>query len=77
MSSWQLGIDLVTTFLLASFLLFQYGNWYKHHVFVTLSVLVAWYFSLLFVFVLPIDISGVSVLNLSEMLILMITITNV
>ncbi|ODM93216.1 LMBR1 domain-containing protein 2 [Orchesella cincta] len=58
MSSWQLGIDLVTTFLLASYLLFRYGNWYKHHVFVTLSVLVAWYFSLLFVFVLPIDISG-------------------
>jgi len=60
MSSWQLGFDLVATFLLASFLLFQYGNWYRHHVVVTLSVLVAWYFSFVIVFVLPLDISSVS-----------------
>jgi hypothetical protein len=29
MSSWQLGLDLVATFLLAAGLLFHYGNWYE------------------------------------------------
>jgi len=34
-----------------------FGFRYRHHVIVTLSVLVAWYFSFIIVFVLPIDIS--------------------
>ncbi|CAG7837755.1 unnamed protein product [Allacma fusca] len=57
MSSWHLGFDLIVTFLLASVLLYNYGNWYRHHVIVTLAVLVAWYFSFIIIFVLPIDIS--------------------
>lgn len=32
---------------------------YRHHIFVTLAVLVAWYFSFIIVLVLPIDISTV------------------
>src|SRR5688500_9506731 len=60
MSSFQLGLNLVLTFVLASLLLFRYGNWYRHHVVITLAVLVAWYFSFIIIFVLPIDVSTVS-----------------
>ena len=64
MSSWHLGFDLIITFLLASLLLYNYGNWYRHHIGVTLAVLTAWYFSFIIIFVLPIDISDVSRLTI-------------
>ncbi|CAB3380908.1 LMBR1 domain-containing protein 2 homolog isoform X2 [Cloeon dipterum] len=50
--------EVVVTFVLAACLLFRYGNWFKHHVIVTASVLVAWYFSFLIIFVLPLDVSS-------------------
>jgi hypothetical protein len=59
MSSVELGLDLVLTFLLAAGLLFHYGNWYRHHVLVTFAVLIAWYFSLIIVTVIPLDVSNV------------------
>lgn len=60
MSSVELGFDLVITFLIAVGLLFQYGNWYRHHIVVTVSVLISWYFSLIIVTVIPLDVSNVS-----------------
>ena len=52
--------DVIITLLLAGGLLWNYGNWMKHHVLVTLAVLVAWYFSLMIVFVIPLDVSSTS-----------------
>lgn len=52
--------EIVCAFILAACILYRYGNWYRHHIFVTLSVLLAWYFSFLIIFVLPLDVSSVS-----------------
>ncbi|XP_042228373.1 LMBR1 domain-containing protein 2 homolog isoform X2 [Homarus americanus] len=52
-----LVIEVLLTFFVAAVVLFQYGNWYRHHLVVTVAVLVAWYFSMLIVFVLPLDVS--------------------
>ncbi|KAG7212051.1 hypothetical protein KM043_012407 [Ampulex compressa] len=49
--------ESVTAFCCAATLLYKYGNIFRHHTIVTLSVLVAWYFSLLIVFILPLDVS--------------------
>lgn len=50
--------EVVVTFCLAAGLLYRYGNWLKHHIIVTIAVLVAWYFSFLIIFVLPLDVSS-------------------
>uniref|UniRef100_A0A1B6CP33 LMBR1 domain-containing protein 2 homolog n=1 Tax=Clastoptera arizonana TaxID=38151 RepID=A0A1B6CP33_9HEMI len=50
--------DVIVTFLLAAGLLYRYGNWQRHNVLVTIAVLIAWYFSLLIIFVLPLDVSS-------------------
>ncbi|KAF5274003.1 hypothetical protein FQA39_LY01118 [Lamprigera yunnana] len=44
------------SFILAASILYRYGNWFRHHIFVTLVVLLAWYFSFLIIFVLPLDV---------------------
>ncbi|XP_050420972.1 LMBR1 domain-containing protein 2 homolog [Adelges cooleyi] len=49
--------EVVFAFIFTTILLNRYGNWKTQNVVVTLSVLIAWYFSLLIIFVLPIDIS--------------------
>ncbi|XP_064088689.1 LMBR1 domain-containing protein 2 homolog [Macrobrachium nipponense] len=50
--------EVLVTFLVAATVLFRYGNWYRHHLVVTVSVLIAWYFSMLIVFILPLDVSN-------------------
>lgn len=55
-----LAVEIVATFCVAAAILYRYGDWRRHHVFVTVSVLVAWYFSLIIIFVLPMDVSRVS-----------------
>ena len=50
--------DVISTLLLSGVLLWSYGNWMKQHVLVTLAVLLAWYFSLMIVFVIPLDVSS-------------------
>ena len=50
--------DVISTLLLSGILLWNYGNWMKQHVLVTLAVLLAWYFSLMIVFVIPLDVSS-------------------
>nr|CAG4645417.1 EOG090X03B7 [Lynceus sp. MCZ IZ 141354] len=47
--------EIVCTFLLVLSLLYRYGDWPRHHLIVTLSVLVAWYFSFLIIFLIPLD----------------------
>lgn len=55
-----LASDVVVAFCLAACVLYRYGNWFRHHIIVTLAVLLAWYFSFLIIFVLPLDVSAVS-----------------
>ena len=50
--------DIIATLALSGLLLFSYGDWFRHRLFVTLSVLLAWYFSFLIIFVLPLDVSS-------------------
>ena len=54
------AFDVIVTLLLSGGLLWNYGNWMKHHLLVTLTVLLAWYFSLMIVFVIPLDVSSTS-----------------
>lgn len=61
MSVGPLVVDIIVTFIIASTVLYKYGNWQQHHIIVTISVLIAWYFSMLIVFILPMDISNVSI----------------
>lgn len=63
--------EIIVAFLLAGTLLFKYGNVFRHHIAVTISVLIAWYFSLLIIFILPLDVSSV-IIGLEDNLILII-----
>ena len=58
--------EIACTFIVASFILFRYGDWFHHHLIVTISVLVAWYFSFLIIFILPLDVTSVSNLQLKQ-----------
>ncbi|CAD1469052.1 unnamed protein product [Heterotrigona itama] len=50
--------EIIAAFCLAATLLYKYGNIFRHHIIVTVSVLIAWYFSLLIIFILPLDVSS-------------------
>ncbi|XP_037087798.1 LMBR1 domain-containing protein 2 homolog [Pollicipes pollicipes] len=52
-----LAVEIAATFCVAAAILYRYGDWRNHQVFVTVSVLIAWYFSLIIIFVLPMDVS--------------------
>ncbi len=58
MSSGVFVFDVVVTLVLSGWLLFRYGDWMRHRVAVTVAVLVAWYFSFLIIFILPLDVSS-------------------
>nr|SVE77504.1 EOG090X03B7 [Daphnia lumholtzi] len=49
---------IACTFIVAASILYRYGDWFRHHIIVTLSVLVAWYFSFLIIFILPLDVTS-------------------
>ncbi|XP_011213600.1 LMBR1 domain-containing protein 2 homolog [Bactrocera dorsalis] len=51
-------LAVVAALLLAGFLLFRYGNIPRQHIIVTLSVLMAWCFSFLIVFTIPLDVTN-------------------
>ena len=51
---------ILLSFILAATVLYRYGNWFRHHIIVTLIVLLAWYFSFLIIFALPLDVISVS-----------------
>ncbi|XP_013184506.1 LMBR1 domain-containing protein 2 homolog isoform X2 [Amyelois transitella] len=50
-------IELIAAFILAATLLYRYGDCYRNHIIVTVSVLIAWYFSFVIMFILPLDIT--------------------
>eukprot|EP00095_Tigriopus_kingsejongensis_P000213 maker-scaffold55_size446313-snap-gene-0.15 protein:Tk00213 transcript:maker-scaffold55_size446313-snap-gene-0.15-mRNA-1 annotation:"lmbr1 domain-containing protein 2-like protein" len=50
--------DVLVTLVLSGYLLYHYGHWLRHRIAVTVSVLIAWYFSFLIIFVLPLDVSS-------------------
>nr|XP_039254494.1 G-protein coupled receptor-associated protein LMBRD2-like [Styela clava] len=58
MSVGPLALELIIVFCLAVFLLHHYGNITKQHPLVTFVTLTAWYFSLIIVFILPLDVSS-------------------
>lgn len=60
MALWPLTFEILITFGLSALLLFRYGNWVTHNVITTLSVFVAWFFSFIVIFILPLDVSTVS-----------------
>nr|ACO11086.1 LMBR1 domain-containing protein 2 homolog [Caligus rogercresseyi] len=49
--------DLLLAFLLSGCLLYRYGDWFRQRIIVTLAVFLAWYFSFLIVFIIPLDVS--------------------
>lgn len=51
-------IDIAISFYVAATVLYKYGNVYKQHIIVTISVLIAWCFSLLTIFILPLDVAS-------------------
>ena len=56
-------IEIISAFILAATLLYRYGDCYRNHILVTVSVLTAWYFSFVIMFILPLDVSSVSVIS--------------
>ncbi|XP_065069305.1 G-protein coupled receptor-associated protein LMBRD2-like [Rhopilema esculentum] len=58
MSSAPFIIELVVAAFITICLLHRYGNWRKQHLIVTIAVFIAWYFSFLIIFVLPLDVSA-------------------
>ncbi|XP_020625669.1 LMBR1 domain-containing protein 2-like [Orbicella faveolata] len=58
MSAAPFTVEMIFVFLLTLCLLHQYGNWRKQHWLVTIAVFIAWYFSFLIVFILPLDVSA-------------------
>ncbi|XP_026328676.1 LMBR1 domain-containing protein 2 homolog isoform X2 [Hyposmocoma kahamanoa] len=51
-------IEIISAFVLAATLLYRYGDCYRNHIIVTVSVLTAWYFSFVIMFVLPLDVTS-------------------
>lgn len=60
MALWPLTFEIIVTFVLSAGLLYRYGNWATQNVVTTVSVFVAWFFSFIVIFILPLDISTVS-----------------
>ncbi|XP_014246482.1 LMBR1 domain-containing protein 2 homolog [Cimex lectularius] len=58
MTAGPLIAEVVFVFCLAVGILYKYGNLKKQNAFVTFAVLIAWYFSFLIIFVLPLDVSS-------------------
>ncbi|KAK7508228.1 hypothetical protein BaRGS_00000467 [Batillaria attramentaria] len=57
MSAGPLVVEIICTCIVAAFLLHRYGDLRKQHVLVTLATFIAWYFSLMIIFILPLDVS--------------------
>lgn len=55
-----LAFAVCCALLLASVSLYKYGNVKRQHPIVTIFVLIAWTFSFLIVFTIPLDVTSVS-----------------
>lgn len=60
MGAAPLVIEIICTCILAAFLLHRYGDLKKQHVVATAACFIAWYFCLMIIFILPLDVSLVS-----------------
>ncbi|XP_040566053.1 LOW QUALITY PROTEIN: LMBR1 domain-containing protein 2 homolog [Lepeophtheirus salmonis] len=49
--------DLLLAFIISGFLLYRYGDWFRQRIIVTIAVFIAWYFSFIIVFIIPLDVS--------------------
>lgn len=56
MSYTPLISKILLSFIISSTVLYRYGNWFRHRIFVTITVLLAWFCSFLIIFALPLDI---------------------
>lgn len=59
-------VEILAAFILAATLLYRYGDCYRNHILVTVSVLIAWFFSFVIMFILPLDVSSVSNQNVNN-----------
>lgn len=59
MSYTPLISKILLSFIISSTVLYRYGNWFRHRISVTLTVLLAWFCSFLIIFALPLDIISV------------------
>ncbi|XP_012941746.1 G-protein coupled receptor-associated protein LMBRD2 [Aplysia californica] len=57
MSAGPLVVEIICTCALAAYLLHRYGDLKKQHFLVTAACFIAWYFSLMIIFILPLDVS--------------------
>lgn len=55
-----LGFSICLALVISASFLYRYGNIPRQHPIVTLSVLIAYSFSILIVFIIPLDITAVS-----------------
>ncbi|CAH1775347.1 unnamed protein product [Owenia fusiformis] len=53
-----LTVEIAVVCVASAFLLHRYGNWRKQHFLVTLGTFIAWYFSFMIIFILPLDVSS-------------------
>ncbi len=60
MSSAAFIFDIIFSCIITLIFLYRCGNYRQQHPITTLAVFVAWFFSVLFVFILPLDISLVN-----------------
>ncbi|ENN75883.1 hypothetical protein YQE_07612, partial [Dendroctonus ponderosae] len=56
----SLILKILLSFFISASVLYRYGNWFRHRIFVTLTVLLAWFCSFLIIFALPLDIISVT-----------------
>lgn len=60
MSQAAIAIYIFTTFFISILLLHRYANWKRLPIVLTVGVFIAWFFALLGIAILPVDISNVS-----------------
>ncbi|XP_033117086.1 G-protein coupled receptor-associated protein LMBRD2B-like [Anneissia japonica] len=58
MSVGPLVVEIICIFILSAYLLHKYGNWRKQHPLVTIITFISWYFSLIIIFLIPLDVSA-------------------
>ncbi|XP_071952878.1 G-protein coupled receptor-associated protein LMBRD2B-like [Antedon mediterranea] len=58
MSVGPLVVEIICIFVLSAYLLHKYGNWRKQHPLVTIITFISWYFSLIIIFLIPLDVSA-------------------
>jgi hypothetical protein len=57
MSSVALIFNLIFSCIITLIFLYRCGNYRRQHPITTIAVFISWFFSILFIFILPLDIS--------------------